>query len=171
METDKPPRTHRPARFQPHFFGRHRGTLAHGPLDVRCWNTRPRAGGRAAAAVRPRKAARQRSLTESRLLRGGVEALRRPRRAELPGTARLRHRRSRRLLDQGRCACRRSGAHRLCCARSCHRRRFPPRSRPGGRNEQQRPPGLRAHYGASYYAAFVCDPDGNNVEALFNDEL
>jgi predicted lactoylglutathione lyase len=40
----------------------------------------------------------------------------------------------------------------------------------GGTNNNG-PPGLRAHYGASYYAAFVCDPDGNNVEALFNDEL
>jgi hypothetical protein len=29
METDKPPRTHRSGQIQPHFFGRHRGTLAH----------------------------------------------------------------------------------------------------------------------------------------------
>jgi catechol 2,3-dioxygenase-like lactoylglutathione lyase family enzyme len=28
METDKPPRTHRSGQVQPHFFGRHRGTLA-----------------------------------------------------------------------------------------------------------------------------------------------
>jgi hypothetical protein len=28
METDKPPRTHRSGQIQPHFFGRHRGTLA-----------------------------------------------------------------------------------------------------------------------------------------------
>lgn len=27
-------------------------------------------------------------------------------------------------------------------------------------------PGLRAEYGASYYAAFLIDPDGNNVEAV-----
>ena len=27
-------------------------------------------------------------------------------------------------------------------------------------------PGLRAHYGPTYYAAFAIDPDGNNVEAL-----
>jgi len=27
-------------------------------------------------------------------------------------------------------------------------------------------PGLRAHYHPSYYAAFVFDPDGNNVEAV-----
>lgn len=27
-------------------------------------------------------------------------------------------------------------------------------------------PGLRPHYHASYYAAFVLDPDGNNVEAV-----
>ena len=32
-------------------------------------------------------------------------------------------------------------------------------------------PGLRPHYGTGYYAAFVLDPDGNNVEAVFNDEL
>ena len=28
METDKPPRTHRSGQIQPHFFGRHCGTLA-----------------------------------------------------------------------------------------------------------------------------------------------
>ncbi len=27
-------------------------------------------------------------------------------------------------------------------------------------------PGVRADYGASYYAAFLLDPDGNNVEAV-----
>jgi catechol 2,3-dioxygenase-like lactoylglutathione lyase family enzyme len=27
-------------------------------------------------------------------------------------------------------------------------------------------PGLRPHYHANYYAAFVLDPDGNNVEAV-----
>jgi catechol 2,3-dioxygenase-like lactoylglutathione lyase family enzyme len=27
-------------------------------------------------------------------------------------------------------------------------------------------PGLRPHYGANYYAAFVLDPDGNNIEAV-----
>jgi catechol 2,3-dioxygenase-like lactoylglutathione lyase family enzyme len=28
------------------------------------------------------------------------------------------------------------------------------------------PPGLRLHYHANYYAAFVIDPDGHNVEAV-----
>ena len=28
------------------------------------------------------------------------------------------------------------------------------------------PPGLRPHYGASYYAAFVADPDGHKLEAV-----
>ena len=27
-------------------------------------------------------------------------------------------------------------------------------------------PGLRAHYHANYYGAFVIDPDGNNIEAV-----
>ncbi len=27
-------------------------------------------------------------------------------------------------------------------------------------------PGVRAHYGPSYYAAFVADPDGHHVEAV-----
>jgi catechol 2,3-dioxygenase-like lactoylglutathione lyase family enzyme len=27
-------------------------------------------------------------------------------------------------------------------------------------------PGLRPHYGPAYYAAFVVDPDGNNLEAV-----
>jgi catechol 2,3-dioxygenase-like lactoylglutathione lyase family enzyme len=34
----------------------------------------------------------------------------------------------------------------------------------GGRDNG--PPGLRPHYHANYYAAFVFDPDGNNVEAV-----
>jgi catechol 2,3-dioxygenase-like lactoylglutathione lyase family enzyme len=34
----------------------------------------------------------------------------------------------------------------------------------GGRD--QGGPGLRADYGAQYYAAFLLDPDGNNVEAV-----
>ncbi len=28
------------------------------------------------------------------------------------------------------------------------------------------PPGLREHYHAHYYGAFIIDPDGNNVEAV-----
>jgi catechol 2,3-dioxygenase-like lactoylglutathione lyase family enzyme len=34
----------------------------------------------------------------------------------------------------------------------------------GGRDHGK--PGLRADYGPSYYAAFLLDPDGNNVEAV-----
>jgi predicted lactoylglutathione lyase len=30
-------------------------------------------------------------------------------------------------------------------------------------------PGLRPEYHAGYYGAFVFDPDGNNVEAVFHD--
>lgn len=30
------------------------------------------------------------------------------------------------------------------------------------------PPGLRPHYHARYYAAFVLDPDGYNIEAVFH---
>jgi catechol 2,3-dioxygenase-like lactoylglutathione lyase family enzyme len=29
-------------------------------------------------------------------------------------------------------------------------------------------PGLRPEYSGTYYAAFVLDPDGNNVEAVFH---
>jgi hypothetical protein len=29
------------------------------------------------------------------------------------------------------------------------------------------PPGLRPEYTGQYFAAFVLDPDGNNVEAVF----
>jgi catechol 2,3-dioxygenase-like lactoylglutathione lyase family enzyme len=29
-------------------------------------------------------------------------------------------------------------------------------------------PGLRPHYHAGYYTAFVLDPDGNNIEAVFH---
>jgi catechol 2,3-dioxygenase-like lactoylglutathione lyase family enzyme len=34
----------------------------------------------------------------------------------------------------------------------------------GGRDNG--PPGLRPHYHPSYYAAFVFDPDGHNIEAV-----
>ena len=34
----------------------------------------------------------------------------------------------------------------------------------GGRDNG--PPGLRPHYGPNYYAAFLCDPDGANIEAV-----
>ena len=34
----------------------------------------------------------------------------------------------------------------------------------GGRDHGR--PGARADYGANYYAAFLLDPDGNNVEAV-----
>lgn len=30
------------------------------------------------------------------------------------------------------------------------------------------PPGIRAHYHPNYYGAFVLDPDGHNVEAVFH---
>ncbi|MFL5926870.1 MAG: VOC family protein [Gaiellaceae bacterium] len=32
-------------------------------------------------------------------------------------------------------------------------------------------PGERPEYHAGYYGAFVCDPDGHNVEAVFHDRL
>lgn len=31
------------------------------------------------------------------------------------------------------------------------------------------PPGARPQYGGSYYAAFVLDPDGHNIEVVFHD--
>jgi catechol 2,3-dioxygenase-like lactoylglutathione lyase family enzyme len=37
----------------------------------------------------------------------------------------------------------------------------------GGRDNG--PPGIRAHYHADYYGAFVLDPDGNNIEAVCHD--
>lgn len=36
--------------------------------------------------------------------------------------------------------------------------------RAGGRDNG--PPGIRLRYGDSYYAAFVIDPDGHNIEAV-----
>ncbi len=32
------------------------------------------------------------------------------------------------------------------------------------------PPGYREHYGPGYYAAFVHDPDGHNIEAVWFDQ-
>lgn len=37
----------------------------------------------------------------------------------------------------------------------------------GGKDNGE--PGLRAHYAPNYYAAFVYDPDGHNVEAVFRE--
>jgi catechol 2,3-dioxygenase-like lactoylglutathione lyase family enzyme len=37
----------------------------------------------------------------------------------------------------------------------------------GGRDHGA--PGLRPHHHPGYYAAYVLDPDGNNVEAVFHD--
>ena len=31
------------------------------------------------------------------------------------------------------------------------------------------PPGIRAKYSPNYYAAFVIDPDGHNIEAVFHE--
>jgi catechol 2,3-dioxygenase-like lactoylglutathione lyase family enzyme len=36
----------------------------------------------------------------------------------------------------------------------------------GGRDNGA--PGIRAHYHANYYGAFVIDPDGHNIEAVFH---
>jgi catechol 2,3-dioxygenase-like lactoylglutathione lyase family enzyme len=36
----------------------------------------------------------------------------------------------------------------------------------GGRDNG--PPGIRAHYHPDYYGAFVLDPDGHNIEAVFH---
>src|ERR1700722_7088872 len=36
----------------------------------------------------------------------------------------------------------------------------------GGRDNG--PPGLRPNYGPKYYAAYLFDPDGNNIEAVYN---
>jgi catechol 2,3-dioxygenase-like lactoylglutathione lyase family enzyme len=36
----------------------------------------------------------------------------------------------------------------------------------GGRDNG--PPGLRPHYHANYYGAFVLDPDGHNIEAVYH---
>jgi catechol 2,3-dioxygenase-like lactoylglutathione lyase family enzyme len=33
------------------------------------------------------------------------------------------------------------------------------------------PPGLRAHYHPNYYGAFVLDPDGHNIEAVFHGQM
>ena len=49
-----------------------------------------------------------------------------------------------------------------------------PYTRPSERHEaggrDNGAPGLRPHYHAGYYAAFVIDPDGNNVEAVFHGD-
>jgi catechol 2,3-dioxygenase-like lactoylglutathione lyase family enzyme len=39
----------------------------------------------------------------------------------------------------------------------------------GGRDNG--PPGLRPHYHADYYGAFVLDPDGHNIEAVCRQKI
>ncbi len=39
----------------------------------------------------------------------------------------------------------------------------------GGRDNGE--PGIRANYSPTYYAAFVLDPDGNNLEAVCHQEF
>ena len=55
-----------------------------------------------------------------------------------------------------------------CAPRARPRRRRPllhaAGLKAGGRDNGR--PGLRADYGPTYYAAFLFDPDGNNVEAV-----
>ena len=40
--------------------------------------------------------------------------------------------------------------------------------RSGGRDNGA--PGLRPNYGPGYYAAYVYDPDGNNLEAVVHEQ-
>src|SRR5262249_24911931 len=35
--------------------------------------------------------------------------------------------------------------------------------------EDEGAPGLRLHYGPGYYAAFIRDPDGHRIDAVFHD--
>ena len=39
----------------------------------------------------------------------------------------------------------------------------------GGRDNE--PPGVRPHYHANYYGAFVLDPDGHNIEAVCHQKI
>ena len=39
-------------------------------------------------------------------------------------------------------------------------------NRPAAGGRDNGPPGLRPHYHANYYGAFVLDPDGHNIEAV-----
>jgi catechol 2,3-dioxygenase-like lactoylglutathione lyase family enzyme len=61
-----------------------------------------------------------------------------------------------------------TGAHIAFCAKDAEavRRWHDAAVRHGGADNG--PPGLRPEYTGHYYAAFVLDPDGNNVEAVFH---
>jgi len=61
-----------------------------------------------------------------------------------------------------------TGAHVAFCARNADsvRRWHDAAVGHGGRDIG--PPGVRPEYSGYYYAAFVLDPDGNNVEAVFH---
>ena len=48
-----------------------------------------------------------------------------------------------------------------------HQTRLLPRRRARRRRQGQRQAGLRTDYAPTYYAAFLLDPDGNNVEAVW----
>jgi catechol 2,3-dioxygenase-like lactoylglutathione lyase family enzyme len=61
-----------------------------------------------------------------------------------------------------------TGAHIAFCAEDADsvRRWHDAALRCGGTDNG--PPGVRPEYSGHYYAAFVLDPDGNNVEAVFH---
>ncbi len=42
----------------------------------------------------------------------------------------------------------------------------PKRNNPGPQRVKYSQPGLRPNYGPTYYAAFVHDPEGNNIEVM-----
>ena len=61
-----------------------------------------------------------------------------------------------------------TGAHIAFCASDADsvKRWHDAALRNGGKDNG--PPGVRPEYSGSYHAAFVLDPDGNNVEAVFH---
>ena len=46
-----------------------------------------------------------------------------------------------------------------------------PSGRPCRRRTRQPARPVRLHYGPAYYAAFVIDPDGHAIEAVFKDPV
>ena len=100
------------------------------------------------------------------LLRRRTGTARIPRRVRGAGSARIPRGRARARLRDRPARARRWGARgvRVRRSRDGRSRSTKPRSRPAASTTAR--PGLRPQYDANYYAAYVLDLDGNNIEAV-----
>ena len=130
---------------------------AHAPLDSR--------------HDRPRQALRHRPGRQPRVLRAGAQAARLPRDAGA-GARRGRHgRHAAGLLDRAGATPRRRAATSPSASTPSRRSHAFHAAALAAGGTDNGAPGLRPHYHQNYYGAFVLDPDGNNVEAVYHGAM